>query len=345
MALEHVTVALDWTPNTNHVGFYIAQALGMYSEQGLAVTFVSPHSDNYEITPASRVAAGEATFGLGPSETLFSYHSLSERPNLIAVATILQQDLSSIATLKQSGIERPQQLDGKRYASYGARYEGRIVQKMIQNDGGKGDFQEVVPAKLGIWNTLLQGEADATWVFSGWEGCAAAIAGIELHELRLSDYGIPYGYSPVVFCHPDTIKDSGNMLAKFLLATEKGFAWAASKHSADVTNLFVEQVDKDHPDLPEGTVPKELVRESVQYMKGSFLHDDGHWGRMDPAVWEGFLFWLQKEGLLTTYIQSRNPVPGTSVTLDELRQGNVGSPLPQERFKLDQIYTNKFLEL
>lgn len=91
--------------------------------------------------------------------------------------------------MKQSGIERPQQLDGKRYASYGARYEGRIVQKMIQNDGGKGDFQEVVPAKLGIWNTLLQGEADATWVFSGWEGCAAAIAGIELHELRLSDYG------------------------------------------------------------------------------------------------------------------------------------------------------------
>ena len=93
------------------------------------------------------------------------------------------------ATLRKSRIERPRQLDGKRYASYGARYEGRIVQKMIQNDGGKGDFEELVPAKLGIWNTLLQGEADATWVFSGWEGCAASIAGIELHEFKLSDYG------------------------------------------------------------------------------------------------------------------------------------------------------------
>ena len=60
MALE-VTVALDWTPNTNHVGFYAAQARGMYSEVGLAVKFVSPHSNNYETTPASRVAAQEAS--------------------------------------------------------------------------------------------------------------------------------------------------------------------------------------------------------------------------------------------------------------------------------------------
>lgn len=344
MALEEVTVALDWTPNTNHVGFYVAQARGMYRELGLAVKFVSPHSDGYKTTPAARVAAQEATFGLGPSETLFSYHSLPERPNLVAVATILQQDLSSIATLKKSGIDRPRQLDGKRYASYGARYEGRIVQKMIQNDGGKGDFQELVPAKLGIWNTLLQGEADATWVFSGWEGCAASIAGIELHEFKLSDYGIPYGYSPVVFSHPDTLKDAG-MVAKFLLATGRGFAWAASQASAEVTDLFVEQVDKEHPELPEGTVSRELVLASVGYMKGFFLQDGHSWGRMDSAVWEGFLSWLQKAGLLTTYVQSRNPVPGTSVTLDELRQGNAGSPLPHDHIQLANLYTNKFLEL
>lgn len=67
------------------------------------------------------------------------------------------------------------------------------MQKMIQNDGGKGDFEEVAPEKLGIWSTLLEGKADATWVFSGWEGCAAALAGVELHEFKLSQYG--YNYS------------------------------------------------------------------------------------------------------------------------------------------------------
>lgn len=66
------------------------------------------------------------------------------------------------------------------------------MQKMIQNDGGKGDFEEVAPEKLGIWSTLLEGNADATWVFSGWEGCAAALAGVELHEFKLSQYGYKY---------------------------------------------------------------------------------------------------------------------------------------------------------
>jgi len=46
---------------------------------------------------------------------------------------------------------------GQKYASYGARFEGRIVQKLIQADGGKGDFEEVVSPMLGIWDTLLKG--------------------------------------------------------------------------------------------------------------------------------------------------------------------------------------------
>ncbi len=42
------------------------------------------------------------------------------------------------------------------YASYGARYEGRIVQQLIRNDGGKGDYTETTPPMLGIWDTLMQ---------------------------------------------------------------------------------------------------------------------------------------------------------------------------------------------
>ncbi len=42
------------------------------------------------------------------------------------------------------------------------------MQQLIRNDGGKGVFEETVPPMLGIWDTLLKGEADATWVFMGW---------------------------------------------------------------------------------------------------------------------------------------------------------------------------------
>ena len=99
--------------------------------------------------------------------------------NYAAVAALLHdRNTSAIVTLRSSGIDAPRKLDGKTYASYAARFEGRIVQKMIQADGGKGDFAEATPPMLGIWNTLLAGNADATWVFRQWEGCEAELRGV-----------------------------------------------------------------------------------------------------------------------------------------------------------------------
>lgn len=56
---------------------------------------------------------------------------------------------------------------------------------MIQNDGGKGDYTELTPPMLGIWNTLLKGEADSTWVFTGWESIEAKQKGVELNTFML----------------------------------------------------------------------------------------------------------------------------------------------------------------
>lgn len=104
------------------------------------------------------------------------------RPALKAIAAILQEQTSAIVTTKASGLSRPRDLDGKVYASYAARFEGRIVQKMIMADGGRGDFEESTPPMLGIFDTILAGKADATWVFMGWEGVIAARAGVELNS-------------------------------------------------------------------------------------------------------------------------------------------------------------------
>lgn len=92
MAMVEVTVALDWTPNTNHVGFYVAKALGLYSEQGLAVKFLSPHSDNYTSTPAGRVATKEASeFSNRMINQLVAFDSFCQlqfKFNLISLGTL-----------------------------------------------------------------------------------------------------------------------------------------------------------------------------------------------------------------------------------------------------------------
>lgn len=343
-----ITIALDWTPNTNHAGFYIAKQKGWYKEAGLDVSLLSPHVDGYTRTPASRVADGSATFCVTPSETVISAHTWGDapgaKPKLVAVATLLQDSTSAIVTLASSGIARPAQLDGKVYASYAARFEGRIVQQLIRNDGGKGEFVESTPPMLGIWDTLMQGKADATWVFMGWEGIEAKRAGVALNAFGLEEYRVPYGYSPLLVAHPDTVRDKADAVRAFLAATARAYEWAAA-HPAPAAACFLEAVAAEHADSPLAKpLDPELVRESQEYLSSHLLDPStGRWGTMRPVVWASFVDWLAEAGLLTTRVQSRSPAPGVSTTLDGLRAGDVGERIPRDSVDVGTMYTNDLL--
>ncbi|KAH9297419.1 hypothetical protein KI387_029101 [Taxus chinensis] len=342
--LTCISVALDWTPNTNHVGLYVAKALKYYREVGLKVDLISPHLDNYSTTPAFKVSSKSATFALGPSETVIGHHlppSSPTREKLVAIATVLQQDISAIATLKGSNISRPRELDGKTYASYAARFEGRIVQHLIQADGGKGLFTEIAPDKLGIWNVLLSGKADATWIFSAWEGVEAKQKQVELNEFRLADYGIPYGYSPVVFVHPDTLKAYPDVVRRFLRATAKGYTYSAA--NIDKASLILcETANEENPTCVDPLDPF-MVLASMNYLSTHLLDKEGNWGLMDPNRWQKFLDWLSAEGILTTLIPSRNPVIGLSASLNDLRDGNSGDLIQASGIRVDDLFTNDHL--
>ena len=58
--LEKVTFVLDWTPNTNHTGLYVAQELGYFEEAGLEVEIQQPPEDGAAVL----VASGRADFGV-----------------------------------------------------------------------------------------------------------------------------------------------------------------------------------------------------------------------------------------------------------------------------------------
>jgi ABC-type nitrate/sulfonate/bicarbonate transport system substrate-binding protein len=133
--MEKFTIALDWTANTNHTGFYVAKTKGFYAELGLEVRIDTPDMDNYSRTPAKKVELGQADMALCPFESVISYRTKTKAFDAVAIATIFQEDLSAIASLASSGIQRPSDLDGKVYASYKARYEDEIVRQMIKNNG------------------------------------------------------------------------------------------------------------------------------------------------------------------------------------------------------------------
>ncbi|WP_077920864.1 ABC transporter substrate-binding protein [Spirosoma sp. 209] len=287
---SHIRLALDWTPNTNHTGFYVALARGDYERAGLTVEISTPDQDKYQTTPAKRVAQGEADLAITPSESIFSYQA--NGVPLVAVAAVLARDASAVVTLRQSGITRPRQLDGKVYASYAARYEDDIIRQMIQNDGGNGQFISHQPARLDIWNSLLTGEADATWIFLPWEGVEADIRGIELNQFLLDDYEIPYGYSPVLAANRDWAEQNADLLHRFLTATAAGFRFAVDNPD-EAARLLIDS--SKHPTLTN----RNFVEQSQLSASGYYLDADGHWGYMHRNVWASFANWLIRNHLLT----------------------------------------------
>ncbi|MEM6378151.1 MAG: ABC transporter substrate-binding protein, partial [Bacteroidota bacterium] len=128
--MQQLKLALDWTPNINHIGFFIAQEKGYYKKNEVEIFISDPSQDNYTVTPAKKVELGQADFALCPTESIISYRTKSKPFPMIAIAAILQEDLSAIAVLDGPQINSPKDLDGCSYASYKARYEDEIVRGM-----------------------------------------------------------------------------------------------------------------------------------------------------------------------------------------------------------------------
>jgi ABC-type nitrate/sulfonate/bicarbonate transport system substrate-binding protein len=285
--MKNLKIALDWTANTNHTGFFVAKEKGYYHEVGLEVELFTPDMDDYAVTPAKKVELGEADFALCPFESIVSYRTKKNAFDAVAITAIFREDLSAIVTLEKSQLKRPRDLDGAVYASYQARYEDEIVRQMIRNDGGTGEFKITYPKKLGIWETIITEKYDATWIFMNWEGVQAKSNTVSLNVFRMADYGIPYGYSPVIMASERAILQNMASCSKFLQATKKGYLFAQENNEAAVDCIapFVSEQDRDI-DLIQS-------QEFTSPYYGTFEN----WGILEKVKVETYLNWLNKNGL------------------------------------------------
>jgi ABC-type nitrate/sulfonate/bicarbonate transport system substrate-binding protein len=281
-------LALDWTPNVNHIGFLIAKEVGFYNQLDIDLEILNPKDDNYVMTPGKKLELDFADFAIAPVETVISLNNKANQVQAVAIYAILQKDLSCIATLKSSKITSPKLLDGKTYASYKARYEDHIVKEMIKNDNGKGDLNIKYPEKLGIWNTLLSGKAAATWIFDNWEGIEASGKNIELNKFNLAEFNIPYGYSPIVLTKKENIIKHKGLYSKFIKATQNGFLYARNNpsESKEILSRYVTQYDLNNIDL------EKAILFSIPH-----FGDESNCGIMQQERVSRFIKWLVDRGL------------------------------------------------
>lgn len=285
--LGTVRLALDWTPNTNHTGFFVAAANGWYGDAGVEFE-VLPYGTT---APEALLAAGQAECGISFQDALTFAAAAGAR--VVSVMAILQHTAQEIAVLASSPIQRPKDLDGKTYAGFGYPNEEPTLKAVIKDDGGTGTFKTVT-LDTAAYDALYAKRADFAITFTAWEGIEATGRGIALRTFAFGDYGFPDFYQVVLACDARWLAAHPELARAFVTATARGFAFAASDPET-AAGLLIAQ----NPGVFDGNPSLPVESQKFLATKGFLTDASGAVGHQTLAQWQGYSGFLFEQGLLT----------------------------------------------
>lgn len=287
--LEKVTFCLDWTPNTNHTGLYVAQAQGYYEEAGLDVEIVQPPEDG----SALMCAAGQAQFAIQAQDTMAASLALDEPLGITAVAAVIQHNTSGILSRAGEGIDKPAGLTGKTYSTWESPIELAMLENVVNGDGG--DFSQVTLIPNDITDepaALAAHQTDAIWVFEGWGYINSEVEGVDCDYFNFSDVNPVFDYyTPVIIANNDYLAENPDQAKAFMEATAKGYEYAA-EHPDEAADMLIAG---DNTGSLKGA--EELVKKSQEFLSAKYIDDADSWGVIDPERWNAFYSWLYENDL------------------------------------------------
>jgi ABC-type nitrate/sulfonate/bicarbonate transport system substrate-binding protein len=280
-----IRVALDWTPNTNHTGLFVAQQEGWFSEAGLDVEFL-PYNDT---SPDTLVASGAADFGISFQDS-FTF-SKAAGADITSVMAILQHWATEIAVrADRTDITTPADLDGATYGGFGGPAEEPKMRAVIRAAGGTGEFSTVVLGTA-AYEALYAGEVDFTEPFVAWEGIEAELRGQPLKTFAYADYGFPDAYNVLLIGNSTWLRDNPEAAAAFVQAAQRGYQLAADDPARGAELLETAN--------PGAFAEEELVRRSQEMLAAEYLRDEnGVVGTQTLEKWAGFSGFLYDTGSL-----------------------------------------------
>ena len=281
-----VRLALDWTPNTDHTGFFVARAKGFFRDAGIDLQ-VLPYAS---ATPETLLAAHQAECGISFQDSMT--FAVAAGADIISVAAILQKTASAIGVLADGPLLRPRDLDGRTYAGFGYPNEDPTLKFIIKADGGRGTFKTAT-LDSAAYEALYNKQADFTIPFTAWEGVEASERGIKLRYFQFSDYGFPDYYQVVLACDRQWLEREPDAAKRFVGATAQGFQLAAEQPDEGAALLVSE-----NPGTFDAN--KALPKESQEFLaSGGYLLDpSGAFGQQTLDRWTGYSKFLFDQGLL-----------------------------------------------
>jgi ABC-type nitrate/sulfonate/bicarbonate transport system substrate-binding protein len=305
--LTPFTVVLDWTPNTNHTGMYVALAKGWYKNEGLDVKIL-PYASG--TSPEVLVASGKADVAVSSAEGVVATAATGNP--VVSIAAIIQHNTSGFIARSDAGINTPKDLDNKIDGDSASPIENAVLHKIITSDGGQGSFKN---ANLDVdsMQALSAKKIDFFWAFQGWEVIQAKEEGIPVVYFPSINYGIPDYYTPVLVTSPQEIKQKPQLLKEFMAATERGYEYAIA-HPKDAADILLATT-------PKGTFPDtKFIYKSQAFLSAHYVDPGRKWGLQDAKDWHEYPQFLIDAGAV----------------LDK-------NSKPIKKLDFNSLYTNEFL--
>ena len=241
-----VKLALDWYPNANHLGLFIAQQKGYFAEENLDVTMYTPSDPS---TVLQTVGAGQDEFGMSYQPDVLL--ARNEGVPVISILGVVQHPLNSLMTLKSSEIIRPGELVGKKVGYPGIPTNEPLLATMLKADGLNGlDDVELVNIGWNISESLIGEKVDGV-VGAYWthESINMENIGYPVNVMRMEEWGVPDYYELVLVTSEDYLAENEDVAERFIRAIKRGFEEAIADPQAGVDVLVAEnpgEIDEGH---------------------------------------------------------------------------------------------------
>jgi ABC-type nitrate/sulfonate/bicarbonate transport system substrate-binding protein len=282
-SLTNVKVVLDWTPNTNHTGLYVAKQLGYYEQEGLNVDIVQPGQSGAD----AMVASGEAQFGVSYQEGLTQ--ARVQGVPLVSIAAVIQHNTSGFASPVAKNIKSPKDFEGKTYGGWGSPAENAMIESLMQLEHADASKVKIVNIGEADFFTAVKKDIDFAWIYYGWTGIEAELRGEPINMIYLTKYSdkLDY-YTPLLVTSEKMIKENPDIVKRFMAATSKGYEYAIAKPD-EAADILI----KAAPDLD----PK-LVKASQKWLSPKYQDDAPRWGEQKQVVFENYAGWMYDHKLL-----------------------------------------------
>ncbi len=283
---QHLTLTLDFYPNPDHAGIYMAQKLGYFKEAGLDVDIQTPSDP---AAPIKLLAAGRTDLAISyePEVILAREQGLAVK----AVAALVNRPLTSLIWLRESGIKGVGDLRGKTVATAGIPYQDAYLKTILGRAGLKPADVKAVNVGFGLLPALLGGKAQAMLGgFSNVEGVDLRLRGKDPVVTPVDELGVPTYDELVLVASEKRLEEDPQAIRLFIAALERGTV-AAAKDPEGAARALQEA----NPDLDPKLTKAELAATLplLNARRGKLPY-----GYMNPELWREFSGWMRDNELI-----------------------------------------------